>query len=128
MPIATSGNCTVSWGSPVSTKADIARASFNLSQSSIDVTAIDSSHMKYLSGIVEGTADIEMFFSCAAHGVGTITPGTKIANLTLTWTGGSIVFPFAIVETSVPDVAPNGAFTVRMSARNCDDEPTITCT
>lgn len=125
MPIVTMSNCTVSWGG--NTKADIGQAVVTISQTSITTTAIASTYMTYEAGILEGTADCDLFLSCASHSTD-IKPGTKLQNFTLTQTGGqTVLFPYAIVENSRITVAPNSVVQCTMTVRSCDGAITVTC-
>lgn len=55
------------------TISQVASATVNITQASIDVTEIDSTFKEMEYGFAEGTVDVEVFFDSAVHGwLGTI--------------------------------------------------------
>jgi len=120
MPIKTSGNSLVQWGSPTAaTISNVANVTANLSQASIETTAVNGTFKKFESGILEGTVDVELFYLETDHGLSTLTPGDTLANFKVVLdTNTSITCTSALVEQSRVTIAPNSvvnvAFTVRL--------------
>jgi hypothetical protein len=105
---------------------DVANITANLSQASIDTTSVNGTFMKYESGIVEGTVDVEMFYLKSVHSIGPLTPGTKLAGFQVTLvSGNTITATAALVEQSRVVLAPNGVVMVTMTVRLCDGAVTI---
>jgi hypothetical protein len=120
MPIKTSGNSTVQWGSPsAATISNVANVTANLSQASIETTAVNGTFKKFESGILEGTVDVELFYLESDHTIAPIKPGDSLANFGVVLdTNTSITCANALVEQSRVTIAPNSvvnvAFTVRL--------------
>jgi hypothetical protein len=118
MPTKTSGNASVKWGATAAAITDVANATVTVSQASIDTTTVNGTFMSYTSGIVEGSADVELFLT-STHTVADLTPGATIANFELAITNGrNFKFPSAIVENVRTSVAPNGVVQTNMTVRN----------
>ena len=118
MPTKTSGNASVKWGSTAAAITDVANATVTVSQASIDTTSVGATFMSYASGIVEGSADVELFLT-STHTVADLTPGATLPNFELAITNGrSFKFPSAIVENVRTSVAPNGVVQTIMTVRN----------
>ena len=118
MPTKTSGNASVKWGATAAAITDVANATVTVSQASIDTTTVNGTSMSYTSGIVEGSADVELFLT-STHTVADLTPGATLPNFELAITNGrSFKFPTAIVENVRTSVAPNGVVQTTMTVRN----------
>ena len=125
MPTKTSGNASVSWtgmtGGP-----DVGRITANLTQAPIDTTSVNGTFFKYETGIVEGTVDVEMFYLKSVHGVGAMTPGTKLAGFGVTLvSGNTITATSAMVETARVDLQPNDVVRVTATFRLCEGAVTV---
>jgi hypothetical protein len=125
MPTKTSGNASVSWtgmtGGP-----DVGRITANLTQAPIDTTSVNGTFFKYETGLVEGTVDVEMFYLKSVHGVGAMTPGTKLAGFGVTLvSGNTITATSAMVETARVDLQPNDVVRVTATFRLCDGAVTV---
>jgi hypothetical protein len=90
------------------TISQVATATFNLTQTPIEVTEIDSSFRKMEYGFAEGTVDVEVFFDGVAHAwLEGIVAGTKLTGVELVWASGVSVKGNAVTQSASISVAPN---------------------
>jgi hypothetical protein len=113
-----------------STISQVATATFNLTQTPIEVTEIDSSYRKMEYGFAEGTVDVEVFFDSAEHAwLAGIVAGTKLTGVELVWASGVSVKGDAVTQSASISVAPNSvvqgnfSFLLANSAITVDTTP-----
>lgn len=117
MPIVTASNTRVNWGTG-GTGADknaIANVTANLSQTSIDVTPVHGSFKEFVSGIVEGTADIELFYLETDHGA--LAPGSLLDPFTVKLDANTSITGKAMIENYRFSAAPNGVVMATLTVR-----------
>jgi len=117
MPIVTASNTRVNWGTS-GTGADknaIANVTANLSQTSIDVTPVHGSYKEFVSGIVEGTADIELFYLESDHGA--LAPGSLLDPFTVKLDANTSITGKAMIENYRFSAAPNGVVMATLTVR-----------
>jgi len=93
---------------------EVASASFALTRQSIDVTPLGNGHRHHVSGFMEGTVTLELFYNSADHAtiMGGFTNGTIVEDVEIIWegSGASIksVKGDALVQDFSMSLAPNG--------------------
>lgn len=118
MPIVTASNTRVNWGTGGGGAADknaVANVTANLSQTSIDVTPVHGSFKEFVSGIVEGTADIELFYLEADHGA--LAPGSLLDPFTVKLDANTSISGKAMIENYRFSAAPNGVVMATLTVR-----------
>ncbi len=110
-----------------STIAEVATATVNLTQASIDVTAIGDTYKKYEYGMCEGTIDVELFYDSADHATisNAIANGTKLTDAEVVWASGKSIKGNAVVESCSISVAPNGVAQANATLRFADTAITV---
>lgn len=100
------------------TISQVASATVNITQASIDVTEIDSTFKEMEYGFAEGTVDVEVFFDSSVHGwLTSINTGAKLTAVKLVWTTGKSIAGDALVESASISVAPNGVVQANFTFR-----------
>ena len=101
------------------TIAEVAQATVNVSQQSIDVTAIGDLFKKFEYGMLEGTIELTLFYDSTDHGTisNAIANGTFLTNAEVVWASGKSIKGNAIVESCSISVAPNGVAQATASLR-----------
>lgn len=108
------------------TISQVASATVNITQASIDVTEIDSTFKEMEYGFAEGTVDVEVFFDSAVHGwLTSINTGAKLTAVKLIWTTGKSIAGDALVESASISVAPNGVVQGNFTFRFANSALTI---
>lgn len=118
MPIVTANNTRVNWGTGGAGAADksaVANITANLSQTSIDVTPVHGTFKEFTSGIVEGTADIELFYLESDHGV--LAPGSILDPFSVKLDANTSIAGKAIIENYRFSAAPNGVVMATLTVR-----------
>lgn len=118
MPIVTASNTRVNWGTGGGSGADknaVANVTANLSQTSIDVTPVHGSFKEFVSGIVEGTADIELFYLEADHGA--LAPGSLLDPFSVKLDANTSISGKAMIENYRFSAAPNGVVMATLTVR-----------
>ena len=120
MPIVTANNTKVAWAvsGAAAVKSAIANVTANISQTSIDVTPVDGSYKSFTSGLIEGTADIELFYLETDHGV--LAPGQTLDAFEVALDANTKVGGKAIIEQYRFSAAPNGVVMATMTIRWCN--------
>lgn len=118
MPIVTASNTRVNWGTGGTGAADknaVANVTANLSQTSIDVTPVHGAFKEFVSGIVEGTADIELFYLESDHGA--LAPGSLLDPFTVKLDANTSITGKAMIENYRFSAAPNGVVMATLTVR-----------
>lgn len=118
MPIVTASNTRVNWGTGGGGAADknaVANVTANLSQTSIDVTPVHGSFKEFVSGIVEGTADIELFYLETDHGA--LAPGSLLDPFSVKLDANTSISGKAMIENYRFSAAPNGVVMATLTVR-----------
>jgi hypothetical protein len=126
MPIKTAGNSLVQWGAGPTTISNVGNVTANLSQASIETTAVNATFKKFESGMLEGTVDVELFYLESDHTLTPITPGLTLNNFKVVLdTNTSILCENALVEQSRVTIAPNSVVNVAFTVRLCNAAITV---
>lgn len=90
--------------------AEVASASFALTRQSIDVTPLGNGHRHHVSGFMEGTATLELFYNSTDHAtiMGGFTAGSIVQDVEIIWESGKSVKGNALVQDFSMSLAPNG--------------------
>lgn len=118
MPIVTANNTRVSWnvgGGAAANKSAVANITANLSQTSIDVTPVHGTFKEFVTGIVEGTADIELFYLESDHGA--LAPGSLLDPFNVVLDGSTSISGKAMIENYRFSAAPNGVVMATLTVR-----------
>lgn len=118
MPIVTASNTRVNWGTGGGGAVDrnaVANVTANLSQTSIDVTPVHGSFKEFVSGIVEGTADIELFYLETDHGA--LAPGSMLDPFSVKLDANTSISGKAMIENYRFSAAPNGVVMATLTVR-----------
>ena len=109
------------------TIAEVANATVNLTQTSIDVTSIGATYKAFEYGFPEGTIELELFYDSADHSAipEAIENGNFLTGAEVVWASGKSIKGNAIVESVAISVAPNGVAQANVTLRFANSAITV---
>lgn len=107
--------------------AEVANATVNLTQTSIDVTSIGATYKAFEYGLAEGTVELELFYDSTDHSAlpEAIENGTQLTGAEVVWASGKSIKGNALVESVAISVAPNGVAQANVTLRFANSAITV---